>query len=133
MKKFLPLLTALTCLVLAPASQGADAKAELQDLVGKVKAKLQAGKSTEADLAPELQSFDALLAEHKGEKTNEVADILMLKAQLYSEVSKTMRHRHRRICSNSRPNFPTPPTPRRRTVPSLRWPSRRRPAKSRRA
>ena len=86
MKKPLALLTALTCLALVPALRGADAKAELQDLVGKVKTKLQAGKGTEADLAPEIQSFDALLAEHKGEKTDEVADILMLKAMLYAQV-----------------------------------------------
>ena len=66
----------------------ADAKAELQELVGKVKAKIQAGKTTEADLSDELKAFDALLAEHKGEKTDDVAQILVMKAMLYVQVIK---------------------------------------------
>ena len=88
MKKFLAVFVALTCLAVVPQAHCADTKAELQELVGKVKTKLQAGTATEADLAPELQSFDALLAEHKDEKTDDVADILMLKAMLYAQVLK---------------------------------------------
>lgn len=64
----------------------ADPKAELQELVGKVKAKLQSGATTETDLIEELKGFDALLAEHKGEKTDDVAQILVMKATLYSQV-----------------------------------------------
>lgn len=59
---------------------------ELQQLVTKVKAQLQTGKKTEADLAAELKEFDALLAKHSGEKTDDVAQILVMKAMLYVEV-----------------------------------------------
>ena len=50
------------------------------------RADLQAGKKTEAELADDLKQFDALLAEHKGEKTDAVASILYMKAMLYAEV-----------------------------------------------
>jgi thiol-disulfide isomerase/thioredoxin len=63
-----------------------DARQELQQLVTKIKAQIQAGRKTEAELAGELQEFDALLAKHKGEKTDDVAQILMMKAMLYVEV-----------------------------------------------
>ena len=63
-----------------------DAQQELQQLVTKIKGQIQAGKKTEAELAGELQEFDALLAKHKGEKTDDVAQILLMKAMLYVEV-----------------------------------------------
>jgi len=63
-----------------------DATVELKGLVVKVKADIQAGKKTEADLADDLKQFDVLLAEHKGEKTDAVAKILLMKARLYAEV-----------------------------------------------
>ena len=63
-----------------------DPAAELKALVGKIKADIQAGKKTEADLADDLKQFDVLLAEHRGEKTDAVAEILFMKATLYSEV-----------------------------------------------
>jgi peroxiredoxin len=73
-----------------PAAAGAEtkrsAKTELQELVGKVQAKLQQGKSSEADLAAELKEFDALLAQHKDEKTDDVAQIAFMKALLYIQV-----------------------------------------------
>jgi peroxiredoxin len=59
---------------------------DLKALVGNIKSKLQEGKNTEADLTPELKEFDALLAKHKDEKTDDVARILFMKAQLYLEV-----------------------------------------------
>ncbi len=62
------------------------AQQELQQLVTKIKGQLQAGKRTEADLAAELKEFDALLAKYSGEKTDEVAQILVMKAMLYVEV-----------------------------------------------
>ena len=67
----------------ALAQDAKDAKAQLRDLVAKVQAQLQAGKKSEADLAPYLKEFDTLLAEHKGEKTDDVAQILLMKAMLY--------------------------------------------------
>lgn len=63
-----------------------DVTNELKTLVMKVNTDIQAGKKTEADLADDLKQFDVLLAEHKGEKTDAVAKILMMKAMLYLQV-----------------------------------------------
>lgn len=63
-----------------------DVRQELQQLVTKIKGKLKEGKKTEADLADELKQFDALLAEHQAEKTDDVAQVLVMKAMLYVEV-----------------------------------------------
>ena len=63
-----------------------DPAVELHALLVKTKGDIQAGKHTEADLSDDLNQFDALLAEHKGEKTDAVAQILYMKAMLYSEV-----------------------------------------------
>ena len=77
-------------LAAAPGALRADekknAKAQLEELVGKVGAKLGEGKPTEESLSAELKQFDALLAEHKGEKTEDVAQILFMKAMLYQQV-----------------------------------------------
>lgn len=87
MHKPLAALLALAALSAAtPRAYCADAKAELNTLVDKVKTQLQAGKRTEADLAPDFKEFDDLLAEHKGEKTDDVANILLMKAMLHAEV-----------------------------------------------
>jgi len=64
----------------------ADAKTELNGLVTKINADIAAGKRTESALADDLKQFDVLLAEHKGEKTDDVARILYMKATLYGEV-----------------------------------------------
>jgi peroxiredoxin len=64
----------------------ADAKTELTGLVTKIKTDLAAGKTTETALADDLKQFDVLLAEHKGEKTDDVAQILLMKATLYLQV-----------------------------------------------
>ncbi len=88
----LAVLTASTLLLSAPlrAADGAaapnDAHQELQQLIGQINAKVRNGQNTAADLAPELKQFDTLLAEHKGEKTDAVAQILFMKAMLYVEV-----------------------------------------------
>lgn len=73
----------LFCPSIAPA---ADAKADLEQLVEKVKAKLQDGKRAEPDFSDELASFDTLLHVHKGEKSDDAAQILMMKAMLYVEI-----------------------------------------------
>lgn len=59
---------------------------QLGKLVDKIRAKLQAGEATEEALAAELREFDALIAEHKATKTDEVAHILFMKAMLYTQV-----------------------------------------------
>ena len=64
----------------------AQAKADLQVLIGKVQAKLTDGKKTEKEMADELREFDALLAKYKDEKTDEVSQILYMKAALYLQV-----------------------------------------------
>ena len=74
--------------LLLPGQRGfaADAATELHSLVTKVNADLAAGKRTEGALADDLKQFDVLLAEHKGEKTDAVAQTLYMKAMLYHEV-----------------------------------------------
>jgi peroxiredoxin len=89
--KLLAALAILSLLLSAQSGVAADktaAAAELKALVSKIQTKLREGKKTEADLADELKEFDALLAEHKGEKTDDVAQILLMKASLYQQVLK---------------------------------------------
>ena len=76
------------CLAAEGTTSPAGAREELQQLVGRVKEKLKQGGSTESDLAGELQQFDALLARHQSEKTDDTAQILMMKAMLYVQVMK---------------------------------------------
>ena len=68
------------------AESKAQARADLQVLVGKVQNKISEGKKTEQDLADELKEFDTLLARHKDEKTDDVAQILLMKAMLYIQI-----------------------------------------------
>lgn len=71
----------------APGTTASNAPlAQLQKLIGAVNAKLQSGQGTEAALAEELKQFDVLLAEHAQEKTDAVAQILAMEAQLYLQV-----------------------------------------------
>jgi thiol-disulfide isomerase/thioredoxin len=70
----------------APAPETNSAAAELQSLVAKIQSKLHEGKSAEADLTNEVKEFDVLLAEHKGDTNDDVANILFMKAKLYEEV-----------------------------------------------
>ncbi len=86
MKRTSLLLTAALLLLPMPRLLAGDPKVELQELVEKVKTKLKAGQRTEADLADELKGFDALLAAHQSEKTEDVAHIAMMKAMLYAQV-----------------------------------------------
>ncbi|HEX5399899.1 MAG TPA: TlpA disulfide reductase family protein [Verrucomicrobiae bacterium] len=87
LKRKLLLLLAIAAL-LQPGhhSFAADATTELNALIKKVNADLTAGKRTEAELADDLKQYDTLLAEHKGEKTDAVAQILYMKAVLYHQV-----------------------------------------------
>ncbi|ACB75378.1 TlpA family protein disulfide reductase [Opitutus terrae] len=72
--------------VSAPAASVSTVQDELRTLVEKVRAKLSSGVRTEAALAEELKAFDALLAAHASEKTDEVAQVLLMKAMLYLQV-----------------------------------------------
>ena len=62
------------------------AAAELKDLVARINDSLREGKRTEADQAGHLREFDALLAKHKGDTNDDVAEIALMKATLYVEV-----------------------------------------------
>jgi peroxiredoxin len=62
------------------------AAAELKALITKVQLKLKEGKKTEKEFADEVKAFDDLLANHKAEKTDDVANILYMKAMLYLQV-----------------------------------------------
>jgi peroxiredoxin len=68
------------------AAETNDPTVELKALVASIKADIHSGKTTESALGDDLKKFDVLLAEHKGEKTDAVARILLMKARLYSEV-----------------------------------------------
>jgi peroxiredoxin len=68
------------------AQDSSTAATEMKSLMTKIQAKLKENKKTEADLAPEMKEFDALLAKHQGEKTDDVAQILYMQAMLYSQV-----------------------------------------------
>jgi len=91
MKKrlLLALVVAFSSFVMAPAF-GAETNtpaADLKSLVTKVQGKMRGKeKVTETDLAPELKEFDALLEKYRGDKSDDVAQILVMKASLYSQV-----------------------------------------------
>ena len=68
------------------AEEAGSATSELKALVGKVQDKLREGKKSQTDLAPELKDFDALIEKHKTEKTDDAAQIVLMKAMLYLEV-----------------------------------------------
>ncbi len=70
----------------AKSESTAQVRADLQVLVGKVQDKLKDGKKTEQDLADELKQFDVLLTKYKDQKTDDVAQILLMKAMLYVQV-----------------------------------------------
>ena len=87
-KLLLPIVAGALLLWSGPAvaAEQSEAAKELRALITEVQAKLKAGDRTEDKLADELKEFDALLAKHKDEKTDDVAQILFMKAQLYSQV-----------------------------------------------
>jgi thiol-disulfide isomerase/thioredoxin len=86
MNIFRPAALAAAVFALVTAAFAADVKSELTSLVQEIQGKLKAGAVTAEALAPELKKFDDLLAAHAGEKTDGVAQILYMKATLYSEV-----------------------------------------------
>ena len=78
---------------------------ELKSLVAQVVAKIKEGKNTAADLAPELAAFDALLAKYQDQKTDEVAQIAFIKADLYAKVLKDAE-RSKSLLLEIKTNFP---------------------------
>jgi thiol-disulfide isomerase/thioredoxin len=88
MKKilFLAVLLAVTAGRPALATDTGNITNQLKTLVAQINTDIQSGKRTEAGLSDDLKQFDVLLAEHKGEKTDLLPQILYMKATLYSEV-----------------------------------------------
>ncbi len=85
--KILPALIAATVLLLQPVRAQDSSDPALTTLVQQVNDKIKAGKTSEADLQPELKQFDALIAAHKSDASPDlVAAIIFAKARLYIEV-----------------------------------------------
>ena len=87
MIKFLaPLFMAAALLAFTPSLSMADAQSDLKAVIEKVKEKIGKGDKTEAALADELKGFDSILAAHKDEKTEDVAEVAFWRALLYVQV-----------------------------------------------
>lgn len=90
MKKCILLILAASLWLAPLPSQAADSakdpKDQLKGLVGEITDQLKAGKKTEAELAESIKKFDVILAQHKDEKTDDVAEILFMKAMLFLQV-----------------------------------------------
>ena len=87
MKKIIALLAvAVTAGFTAAAQTNSATQTELQALVQKIEDKLHTGKTAETDFTDELNGFDRLVAAENGAKTDEVAQILFMKAMFYIEV-----------------------------------------------
>ena len=83
---FLCFGTLVTSLAQETAPASTPPVADLKILVDQIQAKLRAGKSSAADLAPELAAFDALLTKYATQRTDDVAQILFMQATLYGQV-----------------------------------------------
>lgn len=82
----LALAATLCCLAPLFGQDANTAASDLKALVSKIQDRLHEGKRTEADLTPELKEFDALVEKHKNEKTDDSAQIVLMKAMLYLQV-----------------------------------------------
>ncbi len=88
-----------------PAKAESRIESQMMALIEKIKAKLKTGAQTEAALAGELKEFDALLAEHKDEKTEAVGQVLMMKALLYAQVLQNFE-KARELFAQVKTDFP---------------------------
>lgn len=57
--------------------------AELNQLVAKINTKLAAGETQEADFTDNFKEFDTIVANHKNANPKELAQVLLVEAQLY--------------------------------------------------
>jgi peroxiredoxin len=78
---------------------------ELSEVISSVQAKARAGQANELDLAPEFKQLDELLAQHKGETSDEVAQILLTKARIYREVLQDGK-KHDELAEQIKRDFP---------------------------
>ena len=88
----------------APAAESS-ITTELKALVARVQAKLQKGQGTAADLAEELGTFDTLFTKYRGQKTDDVGQILFVQATLYGQVLNDL-DRARQLLQRVHTEFP---------------------------
>ena len=88
MKKIIALIAAVLLSATLPALAQSSTNTELKTLITDVNTKLKAksGQLTEADLAPELKRFDALITAQKAAKSDDAAEIIYMEAMLYLQV-----------------------------------------------
>ena len=82
-------LAIATVLLSQPAftAEAGEPASDLKDLVSRIQDKLEHSKGDRAQaLEPELKEFDALLEKYKDQKTDDVAQIALMRAVLYFEV-----------------------------------------------
>ncbi len=65
-------------------------QADFKELFEKIGDKLRTGHQTEEALAEELKGFDAILAKYPGQKTDDLAFVVFMKARLYLEVFENL-------------------------------------------
>lgn len=70
----------------APAAAATGPAEEFKALFAKIREKLSAGQTSEEALAEEIKGFDAIVAKYPGQKTDELAMVVFMKARLYLEV-----------------------------------------------
>ena len=59
---------------------------EMRTLVQNIQAKLKAGKHDEADFTDDIKAFDDLIAKYANDKSDDVAQVVYMKAMLYLQV-----------------------------------------------
>ncbi len=79
--------------------------AEMKRIVAGINAKVKAGKRTAADLAPDIAAFDALLARHAGDKSEDIAQVAFVKGTLYLQVLND-QETGRRILEQVKADYP---------------------------
>jgi peroxiredoxin len=71
---------------LSAASAASTIQRDFQQLVSRVQAKIQRSETAAEAYADEIRDFDALLARYPKDKSNAVAEVLLMKGMLYFEV-----------------------------------------------
>jgi thiol-disulfide isomerase/thioredoxin len=90
MKKLLFAMSAALALAIpqfAFAGQSTNSiSTDLMPIIGQIQNKLKAGQNTEADLADNLKAMDAEIASHQNGDKEELGEVYLMKAQVYSQV-----------------------------------------------
>lgn len=81
-------LVTVTVPLLAQENELTEPQRDLQTLINKIKSKFAQGDVSELKFTEELREFDNLLEKYEDLKTDDVANILFMKAILYIEVLK---------------------------------------------